>query len=144
MLEFGGGPCIHTLVSAAPYVSEIVFADYAEDNLREVKLWRDKDRTCFDWSELLLQVCCQKNWRGNQTILLQQLIERAFFAAGSHPSSHVTSGKTISLQLGIEGEKTMMSSCALEGAQQLFDVISCSLTIVTTSKTLDEYKSSVN
>ena len=39
VLEFSGGPCLHTLISAAPYVSDILFTDYAEDNLQEIKLW---------------------------------------------------------------------------------------------------------
>ena len=50
LLEFGGGPCIYPLISAAPHVSEIVFAEYAEEGRREVKLWKNNDATAHDWA----------------------------------------------------------------------------------------------
>ena len=34
LLEFGGGPCLHTLITAAKYVDNITFSDYAENNLK--------------------------------------------------------------------------------------------------------------
>ena len=50
LLEFGGGPCIYPLISAAPYVREIVFAEYAEEGRKEVKLWKNDDATAHDWT----------------------------------------------------------------------------------------------
>ena len=50
LLEFGGGPSIVPLISAAPFVSEIVFAEYAESNRREVQLWKDNIPNAYDWS----------------------------------------------------------------------------------------------
>ena len=41
MLEFGGGPVIDSLISAAPYVREIVFSAYTENERKEVELWKD-------------------------------------------------------------------------------------------------------
>ena len=128
LLEFGGGPCIHTLISAAPYVSEIVFADYAEDNLREVKLWRDKDRTCFDWSSFFKYVVKELEGQSDCS------------AAAADRESVLRSRVTSIIPCNIWQDNPLATG---EGAQQLFDLVSCSLTIVTTSKTLDEYKSSV-
>lgn len=127
LLEFGGGPCIHTLISAAPYVSEIVFADYAEDNLKEVKLWRDSDRTSFDWSSFFKYVV--KELEGQSD----------FSAAAVDRESVLRSRVTSIIPCDIWQDDPIASGAGGE-SQQLFDIVSCSLTIVTTSKTLDEYK----
>lgn len=50
LLEFGGGPSILPLISAAPFVSEIVFSDYAESSRTQVQLWRDNDPKAYNWS----------------------------------------------------------------------------------------------
>ena len=48
-LEYGGGPTISRLVSAAPHVREIVFAEYLKANRQSVQAWIDKDPIPFDW-----------------------------------------------------------------------------------------------
>ena len=53
MAEISGGPCIANMIVASPYVSEIVFSDYLQQNLTEVKLWQRKDPTAYDWSPYL-------------------------------------------------------------------------------------------
>ena len=63
LLEFGGGPTIYPLISAAPFISEATFTDYAEANLKEVQLWRDKDPSAFDWSKYFQHVLV--NLEGN-------------------------------------------------------------------------------
>ena len=50
LLEYGGGPAIAPLISAAPFVSEIVFAEYAESNRKEVVLWKENNPDAYDWS----------------------------------------------------------------------------------------------
>ena len=50
LLEFGGGPVIYPLISAAPHVAEVVFADYAQSSLDEVSLWKSSDPHAHDWS----------------------------------------------------------------------------------------------
>ena len=37
--EFGGGPSIYLLISASPFVSEIVFAEFLEANRREDEVY---------------------------------------------------------------------------------------------------------
>ena len=49
LLEFGGGPVIYSLISAAPYVASIVHSDYAESNLQEVRWWKDKSVHAHNW-----------------------------------------------------------------------------------------------
>ena len=41
LLEFAGGPTVYSLISAAKYVDNITFADYAVTNRDEIQLWRD-------------------------------------------------------------------------------------------------------
>ncbi len=41
LLEFGGGPTLHSLISACWHVGSITFADYAESNRNEIILWKD-------------------------------------------------------------------------------------------------------
>ena len=48
MLEFVGGPVIENLISAAPYVWEILFAAYSENERKEVELWKDNKQGAHD------------------------------------------------------------------------------------------------
>ena len=50
LLEFGAGPYLHTMISAAPYVSKIYHTDFLEECRREVILWKNKDPKAYDWS----------------------------------------------------------------------------------------------
>ena len=56
MLEFGGGPCIHSLISACPHVKEIVFAEFTEANRKETEAWRNRDKSSHDWSPFFIHV----------------------------------------------------------------------------------------
>ncbi len=49
MLEFGGGPTIYQLISAAPHTDEIHFADYLPANLRTVAAWCARESDAIDW-----------------------------------------------------------------------------------------------
>ncbi|HEY1370542.1 MAG TPA: guanitoxin biosynthesis pre-guanitoxin forming N-methyltransferase GntF [Gaiellaceae bacterium] len=53
MLELGGGPTVYQLISAAPRVGAIDFADYIPANLDQVRLWADEAPTAFDWSPFI-------------------------------------------------------------------------------------------
>ncbi|XP_065902916.1 nicotinamide N-methyltransferase-like [Dysidea avara] len=50
LLEIGGGPCVHTFISAAPYVAEIYHSDYVQSCRDEVKMWRNNDPNAYDWT----------------------------------------------------------------------------------------------
>lgn len=49
LLDFGGGPTIYPLISAAPHFDEIHFSDYLEANLEQVRRWIAADPLAFDW-----------------------------------------------------------------------------------------------
>ncbi len=49
-LELGCGPTIHHIFPFAPHVSEIHMADYLEDNLEQVRLWRGAAPRAHDWA----------------------------------------------------------------------------------------------
>ena len=49
VLNFGGGPAIYDLISAAPYAKEIVFAEYSETNRLAVKSWQQQAPDSYDW-----------------------------------------------------------------------------------------------
>ena len=53
MLEFGGGPTIYQLISAARYTQEIHFSDYLPANLNTVEAWRTGERGSTDWSPFI-------------------------------------------------------------------------------------------
>ena len=50
VLDFGGGPKISDLISAAPCVEEIIFAEYAEKNRQAVEKWQNNLPDSHDWS----------------------------------------------------------------------------------------------
>ena len=50
VLDYGAGPAIFTVISAASRASEIVLADVAEGNRKALWKWLSRDPTAFDWS----------------------------------------------------------------------------------------------
>jgi hypothetical protein len=53
LLEFGGGPTIYSLITAARTAGWIHFCDYNADSLGEVNKWLREDCSAFDWSSLI-------------------------------------------------------------------------------------------
>lgn len=49
--EIGGGPTIYQLISMAPKARSIIFTDYLNKNLNQVKLWVENKKTAFDWDK---------------------------------------------------------------------------------------------
>ena len=48
-LELGCGPTVHHLLPLAPHVAELHVRDYLEENLDEVRAWRDAAPEAHDW-----------------------------------------------------------------------------------------------
>lgn len=48
-LEIGCGPTVHHVLPIAPHVAEVHMVDYLDDNLSEVRAWRDGVATAHDW-----------------------------------------------------------------------------------------------
>lgn len=49
VLEFGGGPTLHSVAALAPYAHEIHFADFVPASLKEVQLWLNNNPTAYNW-----------------------------------------------------------------------------------------------
>ena len=58
VLEFGGGPVLSNLISAAPRCKEIVFGEFREDNREHVNLWLKKDPSASNWEPFFTHVVC--------------------------------------------------------------------------------------
>ena len=56
ILDVGAGPSISNVISAAPYASEIVLAEYTENNRTELQHWLDRDPEAFDWTTFIKHV----------------------------------------------------------------------------------------
>ena len=48
LVEVGGGPNIMPLISIAPYVSKIVFSEYAAECRKAVQLWKTGSPEAYD------------------------------------------------------------------------------------------------
>jgi len=49
-VEIGGGPTIYQLISTAPACDRIVFCDYLQQNLDQVRAWASNSPESYDWS----------------------------------------------------------------------------------------------
>lgn len=73
MLEFGGGPTVYPLITAVSKVKTIHFADYLEQNLNEVKLWKDGAADAFSWQKFFKKAL---HLEGNKRVSKKQIILR--------------------------------------------------------------------
>lgn len=53
LLDFGSGPTIYSLISAAVSVREIHLCDYLDANLAEVGAWLGGDQSAWDWTDFV-------------------------------------------------------------------------------------------
>ena len=49
-MNFGCGPTVHCNISASAVFKEIICAEYAEANRKELEKWLSNDDDKFDWS----------------------------------------------------------------------------------------------
>ncbi len=49
MLDYGCGPAIAYVISAARVATEVIFAEYTEKNRKAVQQWLDKEPTSWNW-----------------------------------------------------------------------------------------------
>ena len=72
MLECGGGPSIFTLVTASPFVREIVFAEFSEANRREVEASQRKETSFHDWSPFFKHVVQKLEGRSDEEAIKRE------------------------------------------------------------------------
>ena len=124
MLEFGGGPVIKSLISAAPFVREIVFAAYSENERKEVELWKDNKQGAHDWSPFFQYIVNELErkegeavWQEREALLRSQI--KAIIACD------------------------ITQDYPLRIKQEPFDIVSTSLCLEAACKSYDEYKKAV-
>lgn len=87
MLEFGGGPAIHSLISAARTSGDIHFVDASDAALGEVRSWLRGDPEAFDWRAFFAcALACEPERRGGPTPVeideRMRLVRRKITAVG--------------------------------------------------------------
>ena len=53
VLDYAGGPSLLHMIPAAPKASEIIFTDFLDGNLGEVKNWLERKSGAFDWTSAI-------------------------------------------------------------------------------------------
>jgi NNMT/PNMT/TEMT family len=78
VLEFGGGPTIYQLISAAKYPVSIDFSDYLDANLSEVQMWLQDRPEKFYWDSFIRYVLYREGERSDRDTIenRSQLIRR--------------------------------------------------------------------
>lgn len=76
IIEFGGGPTLYQLISAATKAKEIYFCDYVESNLEEVRLWKNHARTSFNWDQFFEKSLVLESNQLNTMVSSEQIEER--------------------------------------------------------------------
>ena len=80
LLEFGGGPVITSLISAAPHVNQITFAAYLEGERNEIELWKHEKEGGQDLGSHFKYVVNEVEhiegddaWRERETLLRKRI-----------------------------------------------------------------------
>ena len=126
MLEFGCGPVISNLISAAQYVQKIVLAAYLESERKELALWKNGTEDAHDWSPFFKYVVGdlesnpgESAWREREVLLRSRVTLTSCDITQEHP-------------IGIESE-----------SEAPFSVICTSLCFTAACNTYDDYKQGV-
>jgi len=79
-LEFGAGPYLHTLISAAPYVGEIYHSDYLPACREEVTMWMRKNPNAYNWDPYFKYVVNMlEGQEGENAVVKRQELLRSKF-----------------------------------------------------------------
>ena len=111
VLDYGCGPVVIYEISAALQASEIVMADYAEQNQRAVQLWVDKDPAALDWSLFFKYVVITLEGKSEEeAVAREDELRRRIKAV---VSCDITADQPI--QPGYEGPYDVVSACLAIG-----------------------------
>ena len=129
VLDFGGGPAIYDLISAAPYAEEIIFAEYSEENRKEVAAWREKSPNAHDWSPFFKFVLQRLEGKGSEEALIREAELRKKI-------THILPCD-IALEDPVEWPSTWTSQLGS------FDVVTTSLCLETAVKSEIDYRNAI-
>jgi hypothetical protein len=125
ILEYGGGPgSIYPLISAVPCASEIIFAEYAEQNRRKAEMWKNKEAGATDFSPLFRYVV--ETLEGNED-------------PSSHAAKH-REEKLRSLLTDIVPCDITKEEPIDDDVKRPFDVVSTHYCLICACKSIAEYR----
>ncbi len=61
VLELGGGPTIYQLMNIAEDIKSVYFTDFVEDNLDEIRKWKEGSKKAFNWKPYFKAALMLKN-----------------------------------------------------------------------------------
>ena len=129
VLNFGGGPSIYDLISAAPYAEEIIFAEYSEENRKEVAAWRERSSDAHDWSPYFRFIVQRFEGKGSEEALIREAELRKKIA-------HI-------LPCNIAFEDPVIWPSTWTSQLGSFDVVTTSLCIEAAVKSEIEYRNAI-
>ena len=129
VLDFGGGPAVYDLISATPYAEEIIFAEYSQENRKEVAAWRERSRDAHDWSPYFKFVVQRLEGKGSEEALIREAELRKKI-------THILPCD-ISLEDPVKWPSTWTSQL------DSFDVVTTSFCIEAAVKTETEYRNAI-
>ena len=129
VLNFGGGPSIYDLISAAPYTEEIIFAEYSEENRKEVAAWRERSSDAHDWSPYFRFIVQRFEGKGSEEALIREAELRKKIA-------HI-------LPCNIAFEDPVIWPSTWTSQLGSFDVVTTSLCIEAAVKSEIEYRNAI-
>ena len=72
VLDYGCGPVIAWVISAAGLASEIVLAEYTDKNRKAVQQWLDGDPAAFDWSHYFKYVVQKLEGKSEEDVIKRE------------------------------------------------------------------------
>ena len=129
VLDFGGGPSIYDLISAAPYSEEIIFAEYSEKNRQVVEKWLQKSPDSHDWLPYFKFVVQTLEGKKSEDVAVRESELRKKI-------SHV-------LPCDIRWEDPVEWPADWSPQTATFDVVSTSLCIEAAVKSFDDYSQAI-
>ena len=124
-LDYGIGPNLSALISAAIHSSEMILADYAETNLKYLQQWVDNIPTGFDWTPYFEYVVRYLE-RKQEEDAVEERMELVRSTIKAIVPGDLT--KDIVIKSGYEGP---------------YDVVHLALTLNVTAKSVEDYKAQV-
>ena len=126
LLEFGAGPVIANVISAAPYVQEIVLASHTESERKELTLWKNGIEGAHDWSPFFKYVVGKLEFKPGE----EAWMERATLLRGCLTITSCDIQQEHPIGIGSPSEAP-------------FSIISTNLCLEGACSTYDEYKAAV-
>ncbi|NJK59958.1 MAG: hypothetical protein HC918_06515 [Oscillatoriales cyanobacterium SM2_1_8] len=75
LLDFGSGPTIYSVISAAPRVARIVLSDYLAANRAELTLWHENHPQAFNWQPFVATALGCEGLEATPAAIAQRIAE---------------------------------------------------------------------